>query len=498
MLKWSKMIIWCSVVYLAAGFTAATSLDWESMHTLPFDSTLSMNLKGGPDGYFHMILSQATINSFYHWYATDSSTYSEEIVNYPDVGTMFCAIDFWGLMPYTVIRYKEDENMTFSIRSGSSWTSPSAIPDTTPCYAIATDTEPDGTTHIAWILKDSEDNSVLMHSVSGPSVWNHHIVFTIAEHAMNQLIDMKLDSNNIAHFAWFDSTFNTIGYAVEVPDGGYSITGVYDTDSCRWIKIDFLSPDIPVIGYLTGSTVAESKLQYSFKVGSTFYNAVALDTTEIYKADMAINREGTITTTEWYFLLSLPSGIHYMYPGSGSWELHQIDELSEVSSNVSLSADWNSTSQNVGLAISDFTADKVYFISSVPASPTPTPTATPDPCTGLECIIDMPSAMYHPDDTCYCNVILCNPGPKTYVNLPVFVILDVYGIFYFAPDFNDYGYFLLESLPPGSDELEILPEFTWPSDAGSASDIHFYAGMTDRDITELIGEYDMFTFGWSE
>ena len=61
--------------------------------------------------------------------------------------------------------------------------------------------------------------------------------------------------------------------------------------------------------------------------------------------------------------------------------------------------------------------------------------------------------------------------------------------------FDDFAFYRID-LMPGIQYTHVLPHFDWPSGAGSASDIHWYAAMTDPDITELYGEFDMFTFGW--
>jgi len=131
----------------------------------------------------------------------------------------------------------------------------------------------------------------------------------------------------------------------------------------------------------------------------------------------------------------------------------------------------------------------------VPPTDTPAPpTATPE-CQMLGCTIDMPSDDFTEDDECYCMVYVCNPDEETYSAVPVFVILDVYGLYYFAPNYSDFDYYT-RNITPGLTEIEVLPVFIWPGNVGSASGINWYAAMTDQAITELFGEFDMFTFGW--
>ncbi|MBN1355366.1 S8 family serine peptidase [bacterium] len=130
----------------------------------------------------------------------------------------------------------------------------------------------------------------------------------------------------------------------------------------------------------------------------------------------------------------------------------------------------------------------------VPPTVTVPPTATPE-CDILGVTLWMPSEYFTPGDPCACRVFVCNPDPDGYANMPLFVILDVYGLYFFAPSFSDFDYYSL-ALVPGEMEIEVLPEFTWPEGAGSASGILWYGAMTDPGITQLFGEMDTWEFGW--
>ncbi len=135
----------------------------------------------------------------------------------------------------------------------------------------------------------------------------------------------------------------------------------------------------------------------------------------------------------------------------------------------------------------------------LPGVLTPTPHPTPDqpPCPALGVKIKMPSNNFQPDDLCNCHAILCNPDATTYFNTPLFVILDLFGNLFFAPDFSDFD-FLEIDLSPGVSIIEILPDFQWPAGAGNASGVFWYAGMTTPEMNALFGAMDIFEFGWSD
>jgi hypothetical protein len=95
-----------------------------------------------------------------------------------------------------------------------------------------------------------------------------------------------------------------------------------------------------------------------------------------------------------------------------------------------------------------------------------------------------------PGDTFGLDALLMNPGPAIQVN--VFVILEVYGYFYFWPSFSETADFMSFDLTENSDtNVEILPEFVWPP-AGTGEAMIWGAVL---DSTGLLG-YDTEAFSW--
>ena len=145
-----------------------------------------------------------------------------------------------------------------------------------------------------------------------------------------------------------------------------------------------------------------------------------------------------------------------------------------------------------------------HYSEPCPATPTPiptctfTPTMTPTNCPETGVTIRMPSQTFRAGDTCWCNVDVCNAGATPMTNHPLFVILDVYGSLYFAPSFGEFDSFLDDypEFPIGEIVVEVLPLFSWPENVGSASGIQWYAALTNPEITQIVGEWDTFVFGW--
>ncbi len=118
-------------------------------------------------------------------------------------------------------------------------------------------------------------------------------------------------------------------------------------------------------------------------------------------------------------------------------------------------------------------------------------------CPNLGVSLWMPAQTFYPGDLCAAALTICNPDPTTYQDIPLFVILEVYGSLFFWPSFTDFDYREMDIIPGGT-TVEVLPEFNWPDHVGTAPDIHWYAAMTDIDMTELFGDLAMWTFGWAE
>ncbi len=137
-------------------------------------------------------------------------------------------------------------------------------------------------------------------------------------------------------------------------------------------------------------------------------------------------------------------------------------------------------------------------------SMTPTVTATAEPtgtpiCDITGVTIEMPREIYYPGDTCYVTVTLCNATGSPLVNYPLFVVLDVYGTFFFGPGFTGaYDSYLPDYpvFPWDATVVPVLDPFTWPDTGTSAVGILFHAALTDPEVSLIFGDMDTFEFGW--
>ncbi len=137
------------------------------------------------------------------------------------------------------------------------------------------------------------------------------------------------------------------------------------------------------------------------------------------------------------------------------------------------------------------------------ATPRPTstgtqpPTSTPTPsCRETGVTLDLPQSYFHAGDQFYLMANVCNITGNLLVNHPLFVILDVYGSYWFAPSWSQSIDYYSQGFNPGLTQISVINPFRWPSNVGSGTGIVFWGAMTDEAMTEIFGTYASVEFGW--
>jgi Fibronectin type III domain/Bacterial TSP3 repeat len=184
---------------------------------------------------------------------------------------------------------------------------------------------------------------------------------------------------------------------------------------------------------------------------------------------------------------------------SDDWELFYAVENAEAD----LDADTLSNLQEFMLGIdphladsdSDGIADGVEFENgSDPADPD-----DPNPrCTDIGVSLEMPSHLFHSGDSCYLRATLCNSYEVPVPGLQFFAVLEAYGSYFFAPGWSTTLDYWTIGIDPGPYTMDIIPEFSWPGGVGSADGLMFYGMLTDGKMQRLIGDHDVWEFGWRQ
>jgi len=127
--------------------------------------------------------------------------------------------------------------------------------------------------------------------------------------------------------------------------------------------------------------------------------------------------------------------------------------------------------------------------------PTHTPTATPTQ-NGDDIIVELllNKEIFNEGDLFDLNTVVHNP--RTEYSVDEYLMLEVYGTYWFYPDWSQTLNTQQRLLDPGDNYQNIL-NFTWPQVEGSASDLHFYYLLTKPYTFEIVTNLAIVTFGYN-
>jgi len=128
--------------------------------------------------------------------------------------------------------------------------------------------------------------------------------------------------------------------------------------------------------------------------------------------------------------------------------------------------------------------------TQTPTMPAATPTPNPDDLT-VDLVLN--SSWFTPGDLFQLSLGYVNAGSDYQADQ--YIILDVYGEYYFWPSWGQTADSALRTVQSGSPAPESILDFTWPPTDQTAAGIRFWAGVVLPGTTVLLG-YDMAEFGF--
>ncbi len=136
------------------------------------------------------------------------------------------------------------------------------------------------------------------------------------------------------------------------------------------------------------------------------------------------------------------------------------------------------------------------------ATPQPSPTPTPSPTLPMSptpgvfmCDLLLSDRMFDTGMRFLLEVDLRNGSPASY-NLHQYLILDVYGSYFFNPSWTNATDFTYVSISAGYQGRSTVFDFTWPEVSGGAEGLKFYLGYLNAATMELVGNIDVEEFGY--
>lgn len=205
-------------------------------------------------------------------------------------------------------------------------------------------------------------------------------------------------------------------------------------------------------------------VDFGIGVSSKLNGTESVQWAAIIDADMTLNG-GTVTWSlspdggfNWY---GVTPGIPLTFAATGTdlrWraKLYSDDAQQSTPEIRSVTVVWGSSS--------------VYF--------------TPD--------LDLNSNLFHAGDTFNLDLHLISSGG---ISADVFILLDVYGSYWFWPSWTQMLDFETRTPLSGVTEENVF-NFVWPTVTGSASGLRFWVGALASGTSVLLGDIDMIEFGY--
>ncbi|MBN2054278.1 hypothetical protein JW905_05115 [bacterium] len=207
----------------------------------------------------------------------------------------------------------------------------------------------------------------------------------------------------------------------------------------------------------------------------------------------------------------------------GQWVKQEFDISAIADGQATVYIRWTMGVTDVGWAYCGWNIDDVKVYCAFPCDlPTPTPlptntpiatptpippTATPIPTaspvlpspTPVEQLdpqihIWLNQDIFHTNDTFLLSMRIDYDGQDTWVDQ--YIILDVWGLYYFHPSWNMTLDWTPRMLNGELQVEESILSFIWPTGAGEASGLMFWAGLCEMSTANLLGEVDFCTFGF--
>lgn len=129
-------------------------------------------------------------------------------------------------------------------------------------------------------------------------------------------------------------------------------------------------------------------------------------------------------------------------------------------------------------------------------TPTTSPTAptSPTPAT-FACDLLLSDTMFEAGMPFRLEIEIHN-GTSTGYNLHQYLILDVFGSYFFHPSWDNELDYTYSSISRGYHGTSTVFDFVWPEVSGGADGLKFYLGYLDAATLELVGNIDIEEFGY--
>ncbi len=505
---------------LFAVLVPAAELTWSDPVVFPIGTTVEgdfLDLTASENGDFHMIYC----GDLYHTinYARETGgTWSDCEYAYSFGDGVECRIDMatWENEPLVSYSRSDTREIASVHRNGADdWSSSVPWPETNLVYRF--EKSLDSFAHLHAIYTSVNYGTELMYcSNTGGLLVHEQIDFIDEPGVVIPVVSMKIDNANVPHFAWYDSDAGEVRYAVRTGENAFDVTTVAAVTDCDWVEAALLGGSIPLIGYI--DRAAKDTIYYAIDTGSSFYSTAVVETDDpIDAADLAAATDEGPSTTNIYFIYAQADRLHYAYYEGADWLTEQINTVTLSDTAVEISAAWNAMQSAVGVG---YRGDNQWVLFTkggiIPTTPTPgpsatpspepspepsptgsVPTATPTPMRDVPLEINLgPDMNYTAGDPMHGILEVHNPGIAR--NADIYLLLDVFGEYWFAPGWtHDIDFFAIAVPESDTTSIEFLPAFNLPDPLPPGGPFYFHAAAftpETLDADTMVSNLDAMEF----
>ena len=408
------------------------------------------------------------------------------------------------------------EDLKYALKSDEKWHIETVDSIGSVGWDTSLELDSEGYPHISYYDKTNGDLKYAHMDISG---WTLEVVDDGGD--VGEQTDLILDSGGFPHIAYRDTSNHLVKFAFK-DHNGWNIETVESEgdDGSYGVAIAFNQALNPCLSYGCSTYPDNGKLKYAWRNGTNwqietvpdtkgFIESVSLqiDTNDFpniaIESDLGLLQYAIKDQNGWQIeivdsrdgagrspsLVLDPGNVpHISYGANGVFELRYAYRLSggweweTVQEGYIIYDSCISLNPNQEPVISYLSSECMLFCAS-----------KIDPY--LE--FHLPDHYFSPGENFYCILEFHTTKGKTFRQVPLFVLFELGGNFYCAPSFTDFDYYTVD-ITTEVQKFTVLESFKWPENAGYASGVYWYAGITNQQQTELISNLAFWSMNWGE
>ncbi len=230
--------------------------------------------------------------------------------------------------------------------------------------------------------------------------------------------------------------------------------------------------------------------QNNFNTHLTFRRWLGVENPDYDHASISVSSDGQQWQTVWQNTAEI---------ADTNWQGMNIDISAFADNKPNVYLRWTMGSTDSGWTYCGWNIDDIaligYSAEPPPVTPTPTPSPTPTSPAGFAAALHLNDTLFDAGESFVLDIEIFN-NTATEITVQQFLILDVFGSYYFHPEWQETVDFTERDFLPGFYAMENIFDFVWPEVTGSADDLKFWLGFFDPANQSIIGEIDWVTFGY--